>query len=96
MQKVDLILRNALIVTMDQDERVIADGAIAVSGDSIEAVGPSDEIVARYSAAETIDCSGKTITPGLVNSHTHAAMTLLRGLADDLPTRPARWCAESR
>jgi len=84
MQKVDLILRNALIVTMDQNERVLADGAIAVNGDSIEAVGPSDEIVANYDAAELLDCSGKTITPGLVNSHTHAAMTLLRGLADDL------------
>ncbi len=84
MQKVDVILRDALIVTMDQDERVIADGAIAVSGDSIQAVGETKEIIANYEAAEVISCSGKTITPGLVNSHTHAAMTLLRGLADDL------------
>jgi len=84
MQKVDVILKNALIVTMDQDERVLADGAIAISGNSIQAVGETKEITAEYKADETIDCAGKTITPGLVNSHTHAAMTLLRGLADDL------------
>ncbi len=84
MQKVDIILKNALIVTMDEDERVLADGAIAISGDSIQAVGETKEITSEYKAEETIDCAGKTITPGLVNSHTHAAMTLLRGLADDL------------
>ncbi len=84
MQKVDVILKNALIVTMDEDERVLADGAIAISGDSIQAVGETKEITSEYKAEETIDCAGKTITPGLVNSHTHAAMTLLRGLADDL------------
>jgi 5-methylthioadenosine/S-adenosylhomocysteine deaminase len=84
MQKVDVILKNALIVTMDQDERVLEDGAIAIRGDSIQAVGESKEITAEYKAEETIDCTGKTITPGLVNSHTHASMTLLRGLADDL------------
>lgn len=84
MQKVDVILKNALIVTMDQDERVLADGAIAIRGDSIQAVGETKEITGEYKADQTIDCAGKTITPGLVNSHTHAPMTLLRGLADDL------------
>ena len=57
---------------------------MAVQGDTILAVGPADELIARYQAAQTIDCGGKVLMPGLVNAHTHVPMTLLRGLADDL------------
>jgi 5-methylthioadenosine/S-adenosylhomocysteine deaminase len=77
----DLLLTNATILTMDDRFTVHASGGIAVSGDSIAAVGPE---ALEYTADETIDCGGRTILPGLVNAHTHAAMTLLRGLADDL------------
>ncbi|MCW5876154.1 MAG: amidohydrolase family protein [Anaerolineales bacterium] len=58
-------------------------GAVAVKGDSILAVGPQAEITRQYSAAETVDCGGKVLMPGLVNAHTHVPMTLLRGLSDD-------------
>ncbi|NIS81407.1 MAG: amidohydrolase family protein [Anaerolineales bacterium] len=84
MTKVDLILSNALIVTMDKNERVIPEGALAITGGSIVAVGPHQEVLEAHNAAEIIDCEGKTMTPGLVNAHTHIPMTLLRGLADDL------------
>jgi 5-methylthioadenosine/S-adenosylhomocysteine deaminase len=77
----DLLLTNAVVLTMDSQFTVHRPGAIAVTGDSIAAVGPA---ALAYRAAETIDCGGRVVLPGLVNAHTHAPMTLLRGLADDL------------
>jgi 5-methylthioadenosine/S-adenosylhomocysteine deaminase len=71
-------------MTMDPDGRIIKNGAVAVCGDTITAVGPAAEI-GTTAAKETIDAAGGIIMPGLVNTHTHAAMTLFRGLADDLP-----------
>jgi 5-methylthioadenosine/S-adenosylhomocysteine deaminase len=69
---------------MDEELRQYEPGALAVKGDSIAAVGPEAEIRSAYSAAQVMDCGGKVLMPGLVNAHTHAVMTLLRGLADDL------------
>jgi 5-methylthioadenosine/S-adenosylhomocysteine deaminase len=77
----DVLLTNALVLTMDPTFTVHRWGAVAVTGDSIAAVG-SDALA--YQAAETIDCGGRVVMPGLVNAHTHVPMTLLRGLADDL------------
>jgi len=84
MTKVDWILHNATVVTMDEGYRVLRDGGVAVEGDTIAAVGPAKEILATYTAHELIDCRGSALIPGLVNAHTHAPMTLLRGMADDL------------
>ncbi|MBL8147502.1 MAG: amidohydrolase [Anaerolineae bacterium] len=84
MEKVDILLSGGSIVTMNERFDVIHDGALAIRGDSIVAVGPRAGIEARYEGAEKLDCTGRIIMPGLVNAHTHAAMTLLRGLADDL------------
>ena len=81
MASCDVLLRNAIVVTMDDRFTVHASGGVAVSGDAIAAVGPE---ALAFEAAETIDCRGRVVMPGLVNAHTHAAMTLLRGLADDL------------
>lgn len=80
----DKILTNGTIVTMDRSYTVIEKGAVVVTGDSIAAVGPAQEIAETYQAGEIIDCSGMVVLPGLVNAHTHVPMTLLRGLADDL------------
>jgi 5-methylthioadenosine/S-adenosylhomocysteine deaminase len=77
----DLLLTNAIVLTMDSLFTVHRPGAVAVTGDSIVAVGPD---ALAYRAAETIDCNGRVVMPGLVNAHTHVPMTLLRGLADDL------------
>jgi 5-methylthioadenosine/S-adenosylhomocysteine deaminase len=66
---------------MDRQFTIHRAGAVAVAGDAIVAVGPD---ALTYRAAETIDCGGRVIMPGLVNAHTHVPMTLLRGLADDL------------
>jgi 5-methylthioadenosine/S-adenosylhomocysteine deaminase len=83
-EKVDLLLANALVLTMDEAFSQYENGAVAVSGDHIVAAGPEAELKTKYQATETIDCGGKVLMPGLVNAHTHVPMTLLRGLADDL------------
>ncbi len=84
MTFVDVILTNAVVLTMNATGDIFTDGAIAVSGDSIVAVGAAAEIAAHYQAKETLDCRGRVVMPGLINAHTHAPMTLVRGLADDL------------
>lgn len=83
-ERVDLLVSGGTVVTMDSGKRVIEDGAVAVRGDAIVTVGARQEIESRYEAARTIDAHGKIILPGLINSHAHAAMSLFRGLADDL------------
>ena len=82
---VRLIVSGGIVVTLDASSRVIPDGAIAVDGDRIVAVGTTDEISRLFTAAERIDAQGQVVLPGLVNTHTHVPMTLYRGLADDLP-----------
>ncbi len=84
MERADLILTHGLVITIDGAFSQYPDGAVAISGDHIVAVGASADILARYAAAETVDCAGCVIMPGLINCHTHVPMTLLRGLADDL------------
>ncbi|GAP20519.1 amidohydrolase family protein [Leptolinea tardivitalis] len=84
MKTVDLILTNAVVLTMDEEFHTFEPGAVAVSGNSIAAVGMEADILKDYSASKKIDCNHKVLMPGLVNAHTHVPMTLLRGLADDL------------
>src|SRR5271157_5352331 len=75
---------NGMVVTMDGNRSVYDDGAVAISGDTIVAVGPRTEIEGRYAGRQTIDARGKLVLPGFVNGHTHVPMTLLRGLHDDV------------
>ncbi|HEX7315579.1 MAG TPA: amidohydrolase [Pyrinomonadaceae bacterium] len=83
-RRVDLIVSGGTVVTMDARRRVIEDGAVAVSGGRIVAVGMRGEIIGRFTARETIDARGRAVIPGLVNGHTHIPMSLFRGIADDL------------
>jgi 5-methylthioadenosine/S-adenosylhomocysteine deaminase len=80
----DLLLINAILLTMDEEMHQYEPGAVAVSGDSILAVGSEAEVRKACPAAQVVDCGGKVLMPGLVNAHTHIPMTLMRGLADDL------------
>jgi 5-methylthioadenosine/S-adenosylhomocysteine deaminase len=77
----DVLLTNAHVLTMDERYTVHPSGAVAIAGNTILAVGG---VAAGYDARDTVDCGGRVVMPGLVNAHTHAPMTLLRGLADDL------------
>jgi len=84
-QPVDLLLVGGIVVTMDGQQTVLDAGAVAVRAGEIVAVGPRDAVLAAHTAARTIDARDALLLPGLVNAHTHTAMTLFRGLADDLP-----------
>ncbi len=80
----DIIVENGRVLTMDARSAAIPGGAVAIRGDCIAAVGRTEEFAA-WKAGKRIDARGGIIMPGLVNTHTHAAMTCFRGLADDLP-----------
>jgi 5-methylthioadenosine/S-adenosylhomocysteine deaminase len=80
----ETLLTNAIVLTMDDELTQFDPGAVAISGDSILAVGTDQDLRKAYTAKQVIDCEGKVVMPGLVNAHTHVPMTLLRGLADDL------------
>jgi 5-methylthioadenosine/S-adenosylhomocysteine deaminase len=82
-ENVDVLLVNGTVVTMDADFAVLPDGAVAVRGREIVGVGDTAALAARYTSAETIDCTGCAIIPGLINAHTHVPMSLLRGLVSD-------------
>ena len=80
----DLLITGGTVVTMDKTHRVIENGAVAIKGDKIVAIGTRAEITKRYRATRTIDATGKAIIPGLINTHTHVPMSLFRGISDDL------------
>lgn len=84
-EKCDLIIKGSYVLTQNDVRELIEDGAVAVSGSLISAVGKGSEIEAKWVAEETVDCGNSVILPGLINSHTHVPMTLMRGVADDLP-----------
>ncbi len=78
MNEVDLLITNGVVVTMDSDETVIANGVVAITGDRIIDIGPKEKF-SDCQAAKVIDAKN-----GIINTHTHASMTCFRGLADDL------------
>jgi 5-methylthioadenosine/S-adenosylhomocysteine deaminase len=81
---IDLIIEGEYIVTMDEGGNVIRDGAVAVDGGLIIDIGTASEINSRYNAKGRLPGENRIVMPGLINGHSHAAMTLLRGVADDL------------
>ena len=82
--QVDTIWSARWVVTMDMQRRVIENGAVAVAGDHIVDVGTRAAIDRRYSARQRLDRPDAILAPGLINTHTHAAMSLFRGIADDM------------
>ncbi len=84
LNPVDLIVHGRYVVTMAQDNPVIENGAVAVRNGIIVAVGTDREIAAGFSAKREIDGKDRILLPGLINGHTHTAMVLFRGMADDL------------
>jgi 5-methylthioadenosine/S-adenosylhomocysteine deaminase len=83
-QPVDRILTNGTVLTMNPAFDVYSPGAVAIRGTQIVAVGSAVEVAEAYEAEDVLDCQQLVILPGLINAHTHAPMSLLRGLADDL------------
>src|SRR5712692_6605593 len=83
-ERVDLLISGGTVVTMDAQRGVIEDGAVAVRREAILAVGKREALEAGTTAARRIEARGKLVMPGLINGHTHAAMSLFRGIADDM------------
>jgi len=83
-QLVDLIIEGDYVVSMTSDNTVYKNGAVAVDDGRIIAIGPAEEISSAYSSGNRLPGDNRIVMPGLVNGHSHAAMTLLRGVADDL------------
>ncbi len=84
MRAADILLTDGLVVTVNALGEIIPQGAVAIKEGQIVAVGTAEAIAAEWQAAEAIDCRGAAILPGLINTHSHVPMSLLRGLADDL------------
>ncbi len=84
-QSVDQLIEARWVIPVEPDATVLENHAVAVKGDRIVAVLPIDEARATYTAGETVALPEHALIPGLVNAHTHNPMTLLRGVADDLP-----------
>lgn len=83
-EPVDWLCTARYVITMDPARRVIENGAVAIQGDRIAAVGTRAELEKQYHPAHRLDRPDALIAPGLINTHTHAPMSLLRGVADDL------------
>lgn len=100
MQPIDLLIEADHVLPVRPARVVLADHAVAVDGDRILAVLPRAEALARYAPREHVRLGEAVLLPGLVNAHTHNPMTLMRGLADDLPLKPWLedhiWPAEAR
>jgi cytosine/adenosine deaminase-related metal-dependent hydrolase len=89
-QPADLIVTHAYVVTMNASKQIYADGAVVIKDGHIVAVGPS-AITSGYLPAKIIDAAGDIVMPGMINTHTHASMTVFRGLGDDVPDRLQRF-----
>lgn len=83
-QQVDLVVTAGKVLTMDPQRRIIDDGAVAVRGGRIVEAGPGAALLKKYAAKRHIRRPDALLMPGLINAHTHAPMSLLRGIADDL------------
>ena len=98
--RADLLIDSArFVLVCDDESRVLADASVAVAEGRIVAVGPSDEVRDSVDADRVIDARGHIVMPGLVNLHTHLAMTLLRGVAEDVDLQgflERVWAEEAR
>ncbi|OLN29523.1 S-adenosylhomocysteine deaminase [Desulfovibrio sp. DV] len=81
----DMLVTAAVVICQNDARDVLRDAALAITDGHIVAVGPRTELAGRYAPAETLALPDAMVLPGLVNTHTHAAMTLFRGLCDDAP-----------
>ena len=88
----DLLVTGSYLYLQDKDKTIVKDGGVAILQDTIVETGPVSDMAAKYSEAERLDTEHGLIMPGLINTHTHAAMAYFRGLADDLPL--GQWLQE--
>ncbi len=106
----DILIVNGIVVTLDGERRVIEDGAVAITGDKITAVGATADVIASHAAPTVIDAKGKVVMPGLVDGHAHAGHGLIKTMgggrsdiwykaceiAYTVASTPEFWRAEAR
>ena len=80
----DLIVANAYVVTLNRGRQIYSDGAIAIEGNSIVAVGPTAEVLKSHDAVQVIDAEGMIAIPGLIDGHHHPNQYLSNGIGDDV------------
>jgi 5-methylthioadenosine/S-adenosylhomocysteine deaminase len=81
----DILVINGMVLTMNSEEQKIDPGFVSIKDDRIIGLGPMASLSSRDTPKKIIDARGGIVMPGLINAHTHAAMTCFRGMADDLP-----------
>ncbi|ATW25883.1 amidohydrolase family protein [Candidatus Formimonas warabiya] len=91
-RQVDILIEHGLIVPVTGPDQIMGDGAVAIDGGKIIAVGPQEELGERYSGRKTIDARHKAVLPGLINAHCHFLQNFLKGAKDDLPL--IKWIEE--
>ncbi len=82
-QKVDLMVRNATILTVDPDRRVILDSTVVIDKDRIRDIGKTEALDGKYEALKFIDASEKLVMPGLINTHIHFYHHMHKGVGAD-------------
>lgn len=85
MRQCDMMIHAGIIITQNEQREVLHNASLVIRDGVIAAIGPTDVLKQDWQAAKSLEYADKLVMPGLVNAHTHAAMTFLRGLADDLP-----------
>jgi 5-methylthioadenosine/S-adenosylhomocysteine deaminase len=85
MDHVDLLITDVCVVTMDGNHRVISNGAVAIKGDRIAAIGQTQEVLRHFTGSRTINGRGKYLYPGFISTHTHLFQSMLKGLGRDMP-----------
>ncbi|MDP3140167.1 MAG: amidohydrolase family protein, partial [Methylotenera sp.] len=87
-QTIDLVIEARWIATVNPDNQLLEDCSVVIHEGSILNILPVAQSRQIYLAQETVILDSHVLIPGLINLHTHAAMSLMRGLADDLPLMP--------
>lgn len=90
VEPVDLMISDATVLTMNEKQQIYQNGVVAIRGNQIVAVGDAS-IQKKYQAKTVLDVDGDIVMPGLINTHTHASMTVFRSLGDDVPDRLHRY-----
>ena len=85
----DCLLLGATVLTVDAADRVIEDAAVGISGNRLAYVGPRSALPSNATSVRTVRIEDRVVTPGFVNVHTHAILTMVRGVAEDLGFAPA-------
>ena len=89
-ENVDIVIKNATVLTMDAKKTVIENGVVAIKNNAIVEVG-NGELLSKYKGKKTIDAENDIVMPGFKNTHTHVSMVAFRSLADDVPDRLSRY-----